>query len=811
MKLETFRNLHQKEKREIMAKVFLAADDEKLKILQRLSEIACPEDYAKIQSLNELAPHLQNKIADCLAVIQNKFPDELKSVSKIDSKTESDSGKKTELSGIETLEEFVLQQPNASFHQVSKFFFSLWKNFSARDEKLAKTKTVNPDSFLALYLTATEEYRNFLAEEVTPAQKISAPVFTEPLDYSLIEEGNRRRIHCFLGSYFFPFLKKSVRFFFDENVSIRQSGLTLFLTLIPDKLANFLFCQLLLLGKSCFNQLGYYPFPLHLKEKWARLILKTETEDLYFILPTLLSHTPADFFQNILGLYTSTDSQIRFSVLEILKNYPSELVEKPFKTFIRDYDEALALKALQIVEERSIPFDFTHVLNVARAEKREKVRSKLAKLLIGKATDADLSDCSFLFYDKDTRVVANCIEGLWQKKISFEEFLKNFKDLLQVKNNRIQANLVILLFNAGQDTRASLIFKKMLQSKDKWFRASAAFVLRKIKPLKTYKSQISFLLSDEDQGVRRITASSLKENPMPVLLDFYWKRFKQAKEQVKLSLLECIFSVINAGETVKKSLQQELLDLLSKEKSNIIKECLVKNFTLLAGSDSLILPLLQSRDARVKTGVLQYCNRSFISKETWQQIKNCQGDFDHRIRAVLYKIYFASGHLHEVMVDLMQISPVQLQSFQAGLNGFLLFLNSLEEETVRIAPSYLKALPSLEPSHSGEQEKISESGVKATAKKSEPTALQKLAARSNLNFKEGRFREAAAGFKKIATHYPEDPRWIFALIQCALKMKSTKFLPQLLPRGIKLARAKPDRKIEKALQELHKKIYGVYL
>ena len=148
------------------------------------------------------------------------------------------------------------------------------------------------------------------------------------------------------------------------------------------------------------------------------------------------------------------------------------------------------------------------LLKMLRDETDDKVRATVL-IAIGHFANPKLFPVivKYGFEDADPRVRASAVEAVVGLNMPAEAVAEPLKKMLNDDNNRVVANACLGLWKAGDLSVVDHIYK-LVKSRDKWFRASGAYVLGKIGNTESMNMLLS-LKTDPEADVRLNVARSL--------------------------------------------------------------------------------------------------------------------------------------------------------------------------------------------------------------------------------------------------------------------------------------------------------------
>lgn len=275
----------------------------------------------------------------------------------------------------------------------------------------------------------------------------------------------------------------------------------------------------------------------------------------------------------LLELLDDDNVQVRISVVIALKSFSGKKILEHLIRALADSSEWVRVHAVETI---GLYKDRKHIELLSQFlenEESDKVRATLIKVL-GELGGAKVLPIITLYLkDSNARVRANAVEAI--ERISGSttiDMREHIIPLLDDENNRVKANSVKALFKMGEN-KALEVLKNMINSKDDWMRASAAYVFGVIE----YERSADFLIDALDDGCWFVIKNVVK-------------------------------SLVRKGESVLPRLEKKLRDPLASAnlKMNVVS---VLGELATPGCLKLLIPLLND-----ESGDLRQYAESVIDK-----------------------------------------------------------------------------------------------------------------------------------------------------------------------------------------------------
>ncbi len=315
-------------------------------------------------------------------------------------------------------------------------------------------------------------------------------------------------------------------------------------------------------------------------------------------------------------------------------NYPElipSIKEKLIELLYDDYSEAAqnAAMTLSLIKDRSMTPVLLEILNhdnpdtrlyaamalgrladkesgkalieLLKKDENKKVRATVITALgyIGEAEYYDII-IQYGFKDNDPHVRASAIEALSRLKIAPDKIRGVIKNALNDINNRVIANACIALWKSG-DLSVMTYITRLVKNTDKWYRASASYVLGQIASVEATNILLS-LKNDTEADVRLNVARSLGNIKSPKAITALIEMLDDEDEMVKNTAYDAI---IKCGDKFAFWPMAQYL----KSKYEILR--FIATVVLCNIGDLKCVPLILEtiaieRNNEVKTEILKY-------------------------------------------------------------------------------------------------------------------------------------------------------------------------------------------------------------
>lgn len=265
----------------------------------------------------------------------------------------------------------------------------------------------------------------------------------------------------------------------------------------------------------------------------------------------------------LLELLDDDNVQVRISVVIALKSFSGKKILEHLIRALADSSEWVRVHAVETI---GLYKDRKHIELLSQFlenEESDKVRATLIKVL-GELGGAKVLPIITLYLkDSNARVRANAVEAI--ERISGSttiDMREHIIPLLDDENNRVKANSVKALFKMGEN-KALEVLKNMINSKDDWMRASAAYVFGVIE----YERSADFLIDALDDGcwfvIKNVVKSLVRKGES--ILPRLEKKLKDPHASANLKMN--VVSVL--GELATPGCLKLLIPLLNDESGDL--------------------------------------------------------------------------------------------------------------------------------------------------------------------------------------------------------------------------------------------------
>ena len=333
-------------------------------------------------------------------------------------------------------------------------------------------------------------------------------------------------------------------------------------------------------------------------------------------------------------------------------------------------------------------------------EKTEEARVKASILavFVGNSGERLLNLLKGATKDPNPRVRANAVEVIGSMDLPQRRKLSLLKPMVQEgANNRVLANIAIALGEIDTDTSV-MILSKLLNSTEKWERASAVYAARFVKNERVASWLTTLFTSEDDPDVLRNVLESLEHFENEEVSNCFIKALEHSNPLVRGGAARSL------GRIKDPSLVEHLVTTLDKEQdSSVICEILTALGNLAdATKINLISQYLQHMDIRVQANAIEALD-TIGTVEIVPFIEPFLNSSDNRIKANAAVALWSMGSInvvHSLREMLEHNNPKQRSSaiYAVGALGeslrhlginvqkYFLLISALKEEEISAAP-----------------------------------------------------------------------------------------------------------------------------
>lgn len=272
-----------------------------------------------------------------------------------------------------------------------------------------------------------------------------------------------------------------------------------------------------------------------------------------------------------------------------------------------------------------------------------RVKASVVAAFQGRSGDRLVAFEKKALRDPNPRVRANAVEVLGAAGIPERRLMSILKPMIQEgENNRVLANLAIALGAIDPDTTLGIL-SRLLNSPEKWERASAVYAARFVRNDRVASWLTTLFTSEEDPDVLRNILESLAQFEAEDVSACFVKALEHGNPLVRSGAAKSL------GRIHDTSLQTKLVELLEREKdTNVICEILSALGTLADASRiPLVAQYLQHTDIRVQANAIEALE-SIGTVEIVPFVEPFLNSSDNRVKANAAVALWSQGSLDVV-------------------------------------------------------------------------------------------------------------------------------------------------------------------
>jgi len=339
-------------------------------------------------------------------------------------------------------------------------------------------------------------------------------------------------------------------------------------------------------------------------------------------------------------------SHIRKAAIESLGNMGLADVLPPLFDALSDSDEEIviaSLKALRHVKVGSPDQLIPKLSALYESIDNPRIRATVVQVFMGLAGADMLSLAKKALKDANPRVRANAVELIGAMPIADKLKVVILKQLFRDgENNRVLANVAIALGKA--DTATSIqILSKLLNSPEKWERASAVYAARFIQSDRVTSWLTTQFTSESDPDVLRNIIESLSFLPGPEVTCCFIRALSHDNPLIRIGAAKSLGRI---GEVVG---EEHLLKLLDRETDPSVICEVVSALGRIADSSRIpaLSRFLQHTDLRVQANSIEALT-NIGSVEIVPCVEPFLNSSDNRVKANAAVACWACGSLNVV-------------------------------------------------------------------------------------------------------------------------------------------------------------------
>jgi HEAT repeat protein len=361
------------------------------------------------------------------------------------------------------------------------------------------------------------------------------------------------------------------------------------------------------------------------------------------VLAALDSSRDERVIQQLLNLTLSADAEIRADAVFLLGELSEPAIVDRILFLLNDASDLVASRTIDALRKLNYPGLVDLVVSRFADAGNKRVRATLLTCLLRhQADERVIALLDGALADPDPRVRANAVEAVAGLKVPPERKLALLDRVGDDVNNRVLANLAVAL-GPIDAVRSLTVLTRLLNSRDKWERASAVYAAGFIKEARVGSWLANTLMFEDDEDVLRNTISSLARFRDPTITEQLLKGLSHTKPMVRFGTARIL------GQMRDRSCRAALIAAIEVEASSSVKAEMVTALAALSDASHVpqLVRFLKDPDPRVQANVIEALD-AIGSVEIIPHVKPFITSLDNRVKANAAKALWTQGILDTV-------------------------------------------------------------------------------------------------------------------------------------------------------------------
>jgi HEAT repeat protein len=469
------------------------------------------------------------------------------------------------------------------------------------------------------------------------------------VDRQMDKDGSRRLLSTGL-SVLAPCTDKLTRLVESPNTRIAQAAVHA-LGKIGDPRASDVLAGGLAkesIAQDCALALGSMQDP-HVVDILLSILDSPDRRLVQVVLSALDSCRDDRVIQKLVQLCQAPDPDIRADAVFLLGEVCDPSIIDRVLFLLNDPSELVVSRTIDALRKLNFPnLVETVVLRFADSNNHRIRATLLSCLLHHPKDDRVIALLESALKDSDARVRANAVEAVASLKIPVDRKLDLLSRVGEDSNNRVLGNLAIAL--GPLDSLGALrVLTRLLNSTDKWERASAVYAAGFIKETKVGSWLASTLMFEDDEDVIRNIIASLSRFRDPAIMGQLLKGLAHPKQIVRFGTGRIL------GQMCDRSARPALVAAIDAESVASVKAEMITALARLSDSSHVnqISKFLKDPDPRVQANTIDALDQ-IGSLEILPLMKPFLSSLDNRVKANAARALWGQGTL-EVVTTLVEM------------------------------------------------------------------------------------------------------------------------------------------------------------
>jgi HEAT repeat protein len=355
--------------------------------------------------------------------------------------------------------------------------------------------------------------------------------------------------------------------------------------------------------------------------------------------------------QRLLALTQSEDAEIRAEAVFLLGELADRAIVDKLLFLLNDTSDLVVSRTIDALRKLNYPgIVDTVVLRFADASNKRIRATLVSCLLHHPKDDRVIGLLEGALADGDPRVRANAVEAIGSLKIPVDRKLELLGRVSDDTNNRVLGNLAVAL--GPLDTLAALrVLTRLLNSRDKWERASAVYAAGFIREAKVGSWLASTLMFEDDEDVIRNIITSLSRFRDTAILEDLLKGLEHPRQMVRFGTARIL------GHMGDRSCRAAILAAVELEPAPGVKAEMITALARLSDASHVpqLARFLKDPDPRVQANTIEALD-TIGAVEILPHVKPFISSLDNRVKANAAKALWTQGTLDVVstLADMLE-------------------------------------------------------------------------------------------------------------------------------------------------------------
>ncbi len=259
---------------------------------------------------------------------------------------------------------------------------------------------------------------------------------------------------------------------------------------------------------------------------WVRTI-EREGIRIWKLMPDM-PQTP-EHIDELAAQLASEDEDIVYNSLKALGEIEDAAASSQIMALFKHKNPELVALAAETLGLIGDPTNLGAIRNLYKKDTNARVKACIVTAVSRLALpDDDIVDfLTRALHEEDSRVRANAIEAI--EKLDLPDVARLLLPMLKDEDNRVRANVIKALWNKDDQSKLLEMLKEMASDENPWMKASAIFVLDKVK-IPGRSELLAIMAQDEHPQIRQNARDAIFRIDSPDCLPLWLELISNQKE-----------------------------------------------------------------------------------------------------------------------------------------------------------------------------------------------------------------------------------------------------------------------------------------